>query len=1106
MAQRTSQRPWHEAVQLRDDLKTGELSLAVFAADLYDVVMQKGQRKVYEDPAEFFALTYPTLNLRELVRDVCMRLAGRTDKAYRKLSVNYGGGKTHTLITLRHLVHDPDSLPDLPAIREFEAHIEFKPPKARIAALCFDKIDLEIGVETPGPDGTVRMLKHPWSILAYQLAGSDGLRLIHADGKDEERSTPPAEPLMVKLLSKPQEEGLSTLVLLDEVLMYLRVQVESEPVSRGHLMAFFQYLTQAVVKVDRCAMVASLLASDPRRHDTLGAELLRDVSDVFGRQMEEDASPVSREDVAEVLRRRFFTPDSIRDPGSFRPHVTSVVGNIASLDDQTGKERQAAEERFLNSYPFHPMVTEIFYSRWTQLEGFQRTRGILRTFATALRDAERWDTSPLVGPNVFLNAPDSDDLSEAASELASFASVDTETGSAQQWGPILEGELQKACAIQSEAIGLNYREIEQAVIAVFLSSQPIGQKALTQELFVLLGATRPDKIELEKALRRWTELSWFLDEAEVGANGRSTDRPWQLPTAWRLGNRPNLRQMHDDACLNRVSDAHVEPQLIDAIRKERSLTAGASAAGARVHNLPERPSDISDDGNFHYAVLGPSATSDSGKPSRESRRFIDETTAPDRPRANRNAIVLAVPSRDGLDAARNRIRGHLGWLDVGDQLKNQTIDPIRAQMLANETESVRRGIPEAVRQAYSIVVTVNESNEVHAFKITVAGDPLFTTIKADKRSRIQETAISSEAMMPGGPYDLWREGENSRRVKDLVDAFAQFSKLPKMLRRKEILDTVTQGILSGIWVAQLTRPDRTTKTYWRTSVDEHVFGDPGIEVFLPQSTTLSDIPPALLESKKLPGIWPTEEITVRDVHDYFSGQHTITVPMDGYEDTLYIPGCDSSQVDESISEAVSQGLLWMINGPASILGEPVPPGVLSPSARLRRPPDSIEVSELTATSISEAWQDGKTNALAIATNLSTKRGLTLPWTTVKSAIDNAIRARWLVLSKESAAWPSDLAGAQHVVLQTAEVQAGGVAEGPGYSARPQGVLTAEADLEANGIQDLAEQIPELLAAAVGSNLKFSVRIELGGETVPNEESVEQINSLLSEVTEELRLS
>ena len=70
MSKKRSWTPWHEVVSLRDDLKRGELSLAVFAADLYDVVLQKGQRKVYEDPAEFFALTFPTLNLRDLVRDV----------------------------------------------------------------------------------------------------------------------------------------------------------------------------------------------------------------------------------------------------------------------------------------------------------------------------------------------------------------------------------------------------------------------------------------------------------------------------------------------------------------------------------------------------------------------------------------------------------------------------------------------------------------------------------------------------------------------------------------------------------------------------------------------------------------------------------------------------------------------------------------------------------------------------------------------------------------------------------------------------------------------------------------------------------------------------
>ena len=489
MSKKRSWTPWHGVVSLRDDLKSGELSLSVFAADLYDVVLQKGQRTVYEEPAEFFALTFPTLNLRDLVRDVAQRLAGHSDKAYRSLSVTYGGGKTHTLIALWHLVQDLSALPELQTVAEFEAHIGGPMPRARVAALCFDKIDLELGVETPAPDRSRRMLKHPWSILAYQLAGPEGLRMIHAEGKEEERDSPPAEPLIVNLLSKPQEEGLSTLVLLDEALMYLRAQVETDQAARGRMVAFFQYLTQAVVKVDRCAMVASLLASDPGKHDELGNEILHQVSRVFGRQTEEDASPVSREDVSEVLRRRFFKPESIREPDIFRPHVNSVVASVASLDEQTDNERQSAEERYLKSYPFHPDLTEIFYSRWTQLEGFQRTRGILRTFAIALRDAEKWDTSPLVGPAVFLADPGAADLAEAASELASVASVDASVGGHQAWRPIIEGELDKARTVQSEAAGLNRREIEQAVVSVFLSSQPIGQKAQTGELMKLLGTT-----------------------------------------------------------------------------------------------------------------------------------------------------------------------------------------------------------------------------------------------------------------------------------------------------------------------------------------------------------------------------------------------------------------------------------------------------------------------------------------------------------------------------------------------------------------------------------------------------------------------------------------
>jgi predicted AAA+ superfamily ATPase len=72
-------KPWHQVVQVRDELKSGELTLAMFAADLYDVVLQKGNRPLYEDPAQFFALTYPTYNLKELAKDVATRLAARSD-------------------------------------------------------------------------------------------------------------------------------------------------------------------------------------------------------------------------------------------------------------------------------------------------------------------------------------------------------------------------------------------------------------------------------------------------------------------------------------------------------------------------------------------------------------------------------------------------------------------------------------------------------------------------------------------------------------------------------------------------------------------------------------------------------------------------------------------------------------------------------------------------------------------------------------------------------------------------------------------------------------------------------------------------------------------
>jgi hypothetical protein len=641
-------KPWHEVVKLREDIKTGELPLHMFAADLYEVMMQRGKRPVYENPEKFFALTFPTYKLRQLVRDVVLRLAGKNDKAVRQLELTYGGGKTHTLITLRHLVHDPDKLPVIPSVEEFVQDIGLKPPKCRIAGLCFDKLDVEKGMEIRDPNGKVRYLKQPWSVLAYQIAGDKGLKLLHADGKAEERESAPAENLLTELLELPVKEVLGVLILIDEVLMYAREKVAQNKEWRGRLINFFQYLTGAATKVDRCCIVASLLASDPRKSYHFGRELQGGLYDIFQRQREAVVEPVVKEDVAEVMRRWFFTPASIKDREGFKQHVVAAIKGIAELDELTKKQGATAEERYLKSYPFHPDLTEVFYEKWTQMERFQKARGVLRTFAILLRDAEKWDQSPLISPAVFLAIPEKDALSDAAGELIGVADTEEHEGKKQAWGPILSGEFSRARQIQQESAGLKFREIEQAVIATFLHSQPIGSKAKSRDLLKLIGCTRPDKIELEKGLVLWAQISHWLDDLYTSIP------EGKLPDTWRLGNKPNLTQMHEVAEKS-IDDEIVKARLLEDIGKTKVLTANASAAGVRPHTVPTRPKDIEDDGEFHYAILGPDATSESGKPSSLAKRFIDETTGPERPRVYRNSVLLLVPSKDGLKLAMARV-------------------------------------------------------------------------------------------------------------------------------------------------------------------------------------------------------------------------------------------------------------------------------------------------------------------------------------------------------------------------------------------------------------------------------------------------------------------
>jgi hypothetical protein len=399
-----------------------------------------------------------------------------------------------------------------------------------------------------------------------------------------------------------------------------------------------------------------------------------------------------------------------------------------------------------------------------------------------------------------------------------------------------------------------------------------------------------------------------------------------------------------------------------------------------------------------------------------------------------------------------------------------------------------------VQQAYNIVVTVSEDNEVQAFKLTLdTTRPLFDQIKSDPRSRIQETAVSYEALLPNGPYDLWRAGETSRRVKDLVGAFAQFPHLPKMLNRQAILDTLIHGCREGQFVLRLTRPDRSTRTSWRQSPDESDLKNTTMEVVLPESAELSEIEPGLLSPNVLSDLWTGSDISVADVRDYFSGGKVIKISRQGYDESVTIPKASQAVVDRAIGWAVKEGKLWLTCGPTSLYAEEIPAGLLVDGARLQPPPTSISANDVLPSTLPNAWGGDETTARVIAEALSSKIGKSVPWTTVRAAIDGACQGRLLERTEDSGLWPCDFTGAQHVKLRV-------------IIKPPPGVLTATAYLMSNEVQELADQFGDIGNASVGFGLKVMVRIEVGTNGKrPPEDVVTKINAKLGEVSKDLKL-
>jgi hypothetical protein len=197
---------------------------------------------------------------------------------------------------------------------------------------------------------------------------------------------------------------------------------------------------------------------------------------------------------------------------------------------------------------------------------------------------------------------------------------------------------------------------------------------------------------------------------------------------------------------------------------------------------------------------------------------------------------------------------------------------------------------------------------------------------------------------------------------------------------------------------------------------------------------------------------------------------------------------------------VEAGVLWLTSGPASVLAEPIPAGVLTAGAVLQEPPAMIAAAEILPENLPAAWEDGQATALSIATALSQKFGRTLPWKTIQDVVTASLNARFLALDETSGAWPCDFPGARALKLRLSKGQRWTddrlVAESR--------YRIAEAELDPSQIQDLGDLVPQLLEVKAKSNvpLTFAVRLKFGdGKEWPPDEAVQQLNKLLGDLKE-----
>jgi predicted AAA+ superfamily ATPase len=685
-------KPWREVITPHKDVRDGKMRGAEFAADLYWVSRGEGSRE-YVEPAEFFRRTYLTDGLRELLVAAARRIGGdRNASPVWNLQTNFGGGKTHSMLALYHLLSGTPLAEYPDEVRKLLSGVTL--PAARRAVLVGNHI--KAGAATPKPGGTqVRTL---WGELAWQLGFSAGgeaeaRRAYEIVRPADETRSNPADSLGTLIAAYAP-----CLILIDEWVAYARQLYGRDDLAGGTFdtqFTFAQTLTEVVKAVPGALLVVSIPASsaaptgeEAERGATElevgglnGVQALARLQQVIHRIADQwrPASPV--ESFAIVRQRLFEEPgaDAQADIGAVARVFTDFYAKNR-VEFPSGVAEPSYEERIRSAYPLHPELFDRLYQDWSTLDRFQRTRGVLRLMSAVIHELwERDDPAPLIMPGgVPLDADD------VLTEISQYLE--------DSFKPVIDADIDSASStpamIDASRPALGQRKITRRLArAIFLGSAPTLKAAHRgiERQHIWLGIATPGDVigNFANALSLLSDQATYL--YSEGA------RYWYATAA----SVQKMAREHADRLKDRPEETWAE--ILDRLRARETSVRGMFT---RVQAGPERSDDIPDEPAVRLVIMHPQFRHARGDSASSAGHFASMAaqgrgTAH---RLNRNMVVFLAADAKRYEELDDAVRQYLAWKELAgseDRIRELELPPQQAAQArkrlkdADETVNLR---------------------------------------------------------------------------------------------------------------------------------------------------------------------------------------------------------------------------------------------------------------------------------------------------------------------------------------------------------------------------------------------------------------------------------